>query len=868
MALAAILVLPAAGQVTEPDPDEIVEAYAADLGLREVRGAMLRRRLASARPGDQVGIATLLSDLYTERLSAATSVDERQRLLALIDDLLEEVPDARSTGLRIELARARYLRYEQAGELARLRLIDPDEQAEALAAFLDVAAELRGVVNTLDTRMSALERSSRRRTEEAADELADVRRRRSLAGYYAGWAGYYAALLGGGQPEAERAVRSFGVLLNAERDGRPVLDRLPVNLLRFEHVSRAAIGVALGLSLRGETDHARSWLREIEAAELPASVRDTLFQRRAVVFAEGRRWDALESAVEARRGATAQGFAAPPRPLTPIEARLIAVLLLERAQDPIARDRPAVTRVLNAAVTDLVLAGEVDQLVDLTRRFGTVPLADDGFVATYVRGVRSWETARAAHEASGRDLAAPVSGELARGYREAARLLRAAITTPDAMRFPPERQAASIRRGRALYFAGESADAATALYEAYAQRPESERSADALWLALAAVNADPGRRKEYAAIFLRAFPEDDRAATLLLGDPSLAGVTGEAAADVLAAVPESSPAYEAAQWRLAGVLYARARAAPAKDRAGSVAAFLEIAERTLMSRLDRLATATNEEQRSVVARAVVDRARQMLDAATLSLVTPDLPRARTALAAIERVRSVAAFELAPQVSAELDYRALQIAAIERDDPARDAALTRLASTGGRFRSAGGRFLYNLALSRWRGPSPTERDPADLVVAGDQLLSDPQSGLEDREAASVRATMADASAAIFRSNGDLAARDRAIELDAALLRSGLADVDVLLRLADLAEQAERHELALDAWRRLLKATRQGTDDWYEARTRSLVLLAGLDPEAARAALDQHALLYPDLAPEPWGDELRQLDRTLPEPEAGR
>ena len=43
--------------------------------------------------------------------------------------------------------------------------------------------------------------------------------------------------------------------------------------------------------------------------------------------------------------------------------------------------------------------------------------------------------------------------------------------------------------------------------------------------------------------------------------------------------------------------------------------------------------------------------------------------------------------------------------------------------------------------------------------------------------------------------------------------------------------------------------------------SIRVLAQVDGRRARAVLDQHRVLYPDLGPEPWGTELQQLDASL-------
>ncbi|MFN5661879.1 MAG: hypothetical protein ACK48N_07300, partial [Planctomyces sp.] len=93
----------------------------------------------------------------------------------------------------------------------------------------------------------------------------------------------------------------------------------------------------------------------------------------------------------------------------------------------------------------------------------------------------------------------------------------------------------------------------------------------------------------------------------------------------------------------------------------------------------------------------------------------------------------------------------------------------------------------------------------------------------------------------------------------------AERDALLRTAELAEGAGNAKLSLDCWRKLLVGLPQGSPEWFRARFESIRILAITDAEAARVAIAQHRVLYPDLGPEPWGSRIRDLATMLGEPE---
>ena len=128
--------------------------------------------------------------------------------------------------------------------------------------------------------------------------------------------------------------------------------------------------------------------------------------------------------------------------------------------------------------------------------------------------------------------------------------------------------------------------------------------------------------------------------------------------------------------------------------------------------------------------------------------------------------------------------------------------------------------------------------------------------------SVAAAVADAASALARAGVEPdAMRRTAVRTDTILLEAGAADADSLRRLASMAEELGDNALALRAWRRLLRARPEGNEGWFEARHETIRLMAESDPDGARAALRQHAVLHSELGPGRWAEAFERLADAL-------
>jgi hypothetical protein len=853
---------PPAPRATEPDDtrDGKLEAYLGQRGLDALLARHLEGMLERASGAARIAIAERLGGAYARILAESTDPLQRADTITKAGVLLDEVPAADTFDLRIALIKARYLRAEEIAEKARLHLVDPAEREAAGESMEAIAGELAALADQANRRVLLLER--RERAGSIADmpafrsDLAEARRQRSLANYYAGWSNYYDALLTGDRAAAKAALENFGFILNAEGRAPEVAD-IPGSLLRYEHVARAAIGVALCHGVMGEHRVAVEWLRAIaESEEVTPEILAQLFNRRVTILTGARRWDALARAVEDRRGA---GLDQPsPDPLRVAEARLLAIEVLEalRARDADADRRAAAEPIVQCALSDLIARTETAQVLDLVDRYGTLPIGETGFIAQYVRGLRAYRAARDLHERSGEDATKPTRDpELVSAYLEAADLLAPAFDNPESVNFADERASAGVMLGMSLYYKDSPADAAQRFEQAARVAGSGERHAEALWMTVVSLEAavENGRtdldkrRKAAAALFVRTYPGTDRAARLLLRFADDGIFDSDSAVSILLDLDRSSPIYDAARAHIADTLYREYARSREPERSTLASRFLPVAMERIESGLRALRAGQTEGLGTLAL-----RARQALDAALTPLAT-DPPSARRALAAIEEIRVRAPGALDDDLSGELAYRALQLAIAEGNSSAQDEAHRRLAELGGEYLDAADRFLFDRARAAWE-QSASDADARRVVEIGSRLL---EGGEIPRTKLAVADAVARAATALWESVADRVMLSAAIDLDRLVLAGHTPTSGLLRRLATNAEAAGEAGLALTTWNRLAGALPSGDPLWYEARYNSLRLQADDDPLAALGALRQHSVLYPEMGPAPWGDRLRAL-----------
>lgn len=868
---------PAQDAIAPPLADDALETYLAERDLSSVLAAHFRRKLVSDIPEERVRAAEALGRLYVKMLGEVTDAAARQSLEAQCRSLLETVPEAESFELRLNLAKATYLQVEEIVERERLRLADPADRVEAQRVLRVVTPAFEEIAQKVGRKVDVLEKREPFAKEDEIEllraELTDARRLRSLSRYYAGWAGYYDALLNAEPRRAQQALVDFGVILNAV-PGRPAsIERMPKEFLRFEHVARAGVGCALAASLLGNDVEAERWLDAVEAAEdLHPAVQAQIFSRRLMVAASARHWADIDLRVRRRRQPVP---GQPEQRLGVSEARLLGVLALTASRDPATRPplRAVAEKMAQIALADLVETGQVAHVLDLVKQFGTAPIGDEGFIVAYIRGLLTFERAREAHAAGGDDPDAPTTqAAVANLYHESASLLAAAAASSDAQRFPIETGKAGIREGLAFFYAGDFLPAAERFQRTADASSDTPTRRDALWYAIIALDRaiDAGRasqaasRDRLATLYLQEFPGSDNAARLLLRQTRADRLGDAKAAEILLAVPSASPMHSAARRQAARLLYSLYKRSGEPDRDFAALRFAQVAEEVLAWE-HAAAMSDDPAPAREAASAVVLRVRQLADT-LLGVAAPDLPRVQAALDILDAVESRHNLDLR-ELKPELDFRRMQLALARNDEAQARRLADELRSVPGPFGAAADRLLYRLYLARWKASPADNAAARDVIGSGMRVIA----ALEhagarpaDPSLVTLRDSVADAAASVFRASDEGLHRDLAIRLDKAQLESGQRTGPSLRRLGELLESAGDLPGAAQAWQELLAGTPAATDAWFEARYHSIRLLAASSPSLATQAMAQFKALHPDMGPEAWRDKFQALDLTLVAP----
>ncbi len=859
--LTACVAIHAAGQAPARGDDDPVIAYIERHGLTDLVVARLEVRFSEALGDDRIPIAERLAVLYGRLLDEADDDRERAEWERRSREMLDQVPHANTETLRLTIHKASYLRAERLAELHRLRRATESERAAAVRLMTETATVMSECHAQFRERVRRIETAEASRSDLESglidEQLANLEQLAAQSAYYAGWARYYQAWLTNSTSGLDEALRLLGRLL--QFDGAlPTPEETPESVLVGEASARAAIGVALCQAQAGRPQTGLAWLDLVEAAN-PQSQRlgVILPGYRLVLLFSAQQWNSIDSLVNQWRA---------DQTLTGTLVRLLAVLALEKSQ--MTGDESA-RRLGEKAVNLLAEMGELRQVIEIADVFRLDTLGGDSYILAYVPAIKAYERAREAH---GQEEPATDPIHLAL-YKGAEDQLSATAGRRDADQWPDATRNARLLIAWCRYFQNRLEQAAV-LFEEIARQTSGDESEGAMWMHIVcrekqAAGGSPSsvaNLRRALESFLERYPSSGRAGRVRLRlTVTKSSTPSQESVDELLSIPAGSDAYGAARNEAERLLYLLYRDAPATTRLQTAQRYLDVA----------LPLLEGDERRAFVAGGDAKdrehyllRARRVLDV-LLARGVARVSEARHILDRLDTARAAGLITL-DTVSGELDYRRFQAQTLSGgfDEAARSCDELWQADPDSAFAQSACRALYTYAVQDWQTfteGSRVEETLRRIVLYGRRALrgeGDPPDASVPANAA-IMINVAEAALSIDRlvSGGDEPARALAEQWFDLLIAAQPRNYRVLRGAAMIAEKRGRPTEAVDHWRTAMNGSPESSAEWFEAKFNFLRLLADAEPGRAAEVLRQHALLFPQYGPEPWGERLRALHERL-------
>lgn len=826
-----------------PALEDQVTTYLADRGFDELLEVQLFELLVhESDPERRVSIAMQLGELYLAELDReGLGEDSRGLILAKGRVLVGMMPADQMLELRAEILIQMYLEYEQAAELERIGLLDDDQRAKALEVMRIVTREMARISDLENIHVEQLIRSVARATDarvgEYEDSLSSARSLRSRANFFQGWSGYNAAVLAD-RPVGGEVFGAFGEVLGFE--GKlPVLEQVDLDLLEYDHVARAMLGVGLSKSQNGDLSGARSWLASVKESDVaPDSAQDFANQRLLEVLLREQDWINSIRFAEEIQG-TEDGDL-----LGVAQSRQLVIYPMNALSDSSGRfnrskgGEEGAMEAARLGLRRLVELGEIEHVLDLQKRYSSLPVLESGFVGLYTRGLKA------------------LGDEL---YEEALGYLDQSLDAEDVDSFPVHSGDAVLRLALCSLKLDRYAKAVQVL-EAY--RPfivNDDQQEESAWLRVLAL--DQAVRDDQVQMeeslkrsiedYLQLYPLTDRSELLMVRYALTPYMEPDLAARALVIEDPKNPMAVRARRKLIGLLYSNPELVDDATAGGARVheVIREHAEWVWEHESAEAEGLAELNERMSIVRIVLATG-IWIDGADTDFLMRAVDRGKRM---VEREASLSGS------ASELAYRRIQVLLLENeisrageialevgvlDDSVRENALLLVQEKA--YKAFERRRLVpeSQALVRY-GRGAMEYSDAE----GDQTL--------DRRYSVVAEQVASAADYLGSTLEDEAMSSYANALSLRVYQHGTPSFSGLVRTARLADRFGYQQESMECW---LLVVEQGDTEllvWPEARYESLRLMKKLDPGRVGQVYGQFRLLYPEGLPEPWESDLRKL-----------
>jgi tetratricopeptide (TPR) repeat protein len=837
------------GAASASPEDEAVTSFLREEGLRELLEVQLFDRISAEEDEPERRIlGERLGSLYLSLIREG-SIDEatRERAMARARVLCGMMPEDAMLDLRLELIAQVYRAHERSAALARIDLLGDGARESSIAALTSIGPELDRIAQyalvSIDRLDKAASRSVGDRQAAFDQELGDVRATHSRARFIQGWVGYALGVLER-RVIAEPTLLSFGWILGFE--GKTlVLDRVDTDLLEYEHVARSMLGVAMCRSHNaeirsgGDFTEARLWLTKLtEARGTPDDVRALGQQRLLGVIARERDWR------EATRQAYLLRDTEPDTLLTTPVARDLAIqgLTAMGARDPGLGGVEGAQECARIALEQLVSLGEIGHVLELSRRFGSLPMLRSGFIAAYTRALDALSRADAERSAN--------------AYAVAADELRRAIESDDADEYRAYVRECALSLAYCEIRAERPERAIETIAGIMPELVDPAQIEQARWLDIlahdgaisgGATGLGQALRTKLGS-YLRDYANTDRANTLVVRFALGEHLDPRDAVEALLIDNPDDPLAITARRKLVQLLYEHPELGGLDD-AERFGAILMHAQWIWAHEPEGAETVREARERLAVSRIVLETGMRAGEGADPEALMEIVERAESIIAAHPALVGS---------SGEITYRRVQVLLRLGEVDEAGTIVLDPGSMETRLLDAARVLVFVELADRFDGSGRVD-DAQRVVRVGDRIREGIGQGpLSDRDS-SILATIARA----YRVIGEETGSDEALAIAEGLARRvvefGVADVSTTIMAAQLAERRGDSAFALECWSTLVGSLRSDDERWWMARYESLRLLRELDPDGFDAAMAQYRALYPEGAIEPWGERIEALDQ---------
>ncbi len=828
--------------------DEQVSAYLEEHGLDVLLEVQLFDRLQQEKDSTKrLALADQLSEIYrTQLVSKGLSERDRMDVRLRSQVLVGMMPPNTLLELRVELLVQQYADHEQAADHDRIGLLNPDAKALAIVAMEEIVSELERISKLADSQAMVLDRSAARSKGQRQGDQDRKRTKmiglRSRSNFFLGWAGYSYAALNGSKVEPE-TLRAFGWVLGFKGQ-LPVLDRLDVDLLEYDHVARAVLGVAMCKALNQDTGEARVWFKVVQDSDdAPQFTKDFAQQRQLEVYLSERNWIASkQAAIELENHE--------PESLLGVAQSRLLVLKTLQTRGSGSRGKggsEGIEELAKMGLGRLIDLGEIGHVLELHERFGALPLLNVGFVSLYTQGLS--------------ELARSNEGGGNAGYAQASVKFSKAIQADDAERYGIHAADAVLKLAFCELRQRRAKAAAEVLTQYDNLIVESDQREEAAWLMILAydeaVRSGQDQMSEMMTTligeYLHTYPSTERANVLIVRYAMSPHIEADDAIGSLVIDDPDDALAIPARRKLIQLLYKN----PDLVEGGEVQLHEVVVEHAKWLWANEPVDSVNVREgreRLAVCRVVLATGLAAGLSAGGSADVPDLGQLDQV---IQRGLGIMEeFSALDGVRSEFLFRRVQVLLLQGDYVQAGEIAMGKGGGGGLDDSVVGSALlmvFEQAIKEFDAQQNIT-SAQGVVRYGrgvlDAMIDDSRDGLDWRLSI-VAEGIAGAALYLADELGDETMRAYGAALSDRVFLEGHPTANGLVRTAVLNETNGHLDTALECWLRLVSTVSEAEELWHRARYESLRLLMMTDEQQARSVYGQYQALQPEGSPEPWG-----------------